>query len=113
MRKPKPLAGTWTKKDAEAKLTFDKKELKISPHGKDDIILIVCEYTHDKDGLVKAKITGHEGTKKEALAEKLPVGTAFSFTWKVEKDKATLDDVKGEEVAGLKSHLEGTFEEKK
>ena len=94
------------------KLTFEKDGLKISPHGKDDVILIVCEYVRDKDGLVKAKITGHEGAKKAAIAEKLPVGTEFTFKWKADKGTATLDEVKGEKAEALKSHLEGKYEQK-
>jgi len=114
--KPKPPAGTWLKKDGELKLTFaGKDELKISPHGKDDLILILCSYTTEKDGLVKAKVTGFEGKDdvKKAIAAKIPVGTEFTFKWKASKDAATLEDVKGEKAEGLKSHLEGTFEEKK
>jgi RNA polymerase sigma factor (sigma-70 family) len=112
---PKPLSGVWTKKEGELKLEFaEKTVLKISPHGKDDVILILCEYT-EKDGVVKAKITGFEGKDeaKKAVAAKLPVGTEFSFKWKVNKDAATLEDVKGEKAEGLKSHLEGEFGEKK
>ncbi len=112
--KPKPPTGTWKKKDGEMKIEFaDKTTLKLSPHGKDDVILIVCEYTVSKDGLVKAKVTGHEGLKKEAIAEKVPVGTEFNFKWKLIKDTATVDEVKGEKAEALKSHLEGEFEEKK
>jgi len=113
--KPQPPSGVWVKKDGNLKIVFaGKTELKISPHGKDDQILVLCEYTSEKAGLVKAKITGFEGADdvKKAIAAKIPVGTEFGFTWKVTKDTATLDDVTGEKADVLKSHLEGTFDEK-
>ncbi|MBN9118172.1 MAG: RNA polymerase sigma factor [Planctomycetes bacterium] len=113
--KPKPPSGTWTKKDGEMKFEFaGKNELKISPHGKDDQILILCEYTA-KDGAVKAKITGFEGKDelKKAIGEKLPVGTEFRFKWTVTNHTAKLGEVKGEKVDPLKAHLEGEYEEKK
>src|SRR5262249_54994700 len=64
--KDKPaLSGAWLKKDAELKIEFAGKDvMKISPHNKDDLILILCEYTTEKDGLVKAKITGFEGKEE-------------------------------------------------
>lgn len=113
--KPKPLTGTWAKKEGELVITFEKEAMKISPHGKDELILILCEYTRDKDGLVKAKITGFEGQEdaKKKLGEILPVGTEFRFKWKGEKENATLEGVKGEKVDPLKSHLEGEYGEKK
>ena len=114
--KPQSLSGVWVKKDGQLKIEFaSKTELKISPHGKDDQILILCEYSSEKDGRVKTKITGFEGEDKvkKAVAEKIPAGTEFGFTWKVTKDAATLDEVTGEKADFLKSHLEGTFDEKK
>jgi RNA polymerase sigma factor (sigma-70 family) len=108
----KTLSGEWTKKDSDVKIAFDKDGLKLSPHGKDEVMLILCEYKLEKDGLVKAKITGHEGSKKDVIADKLPVGTEFSFKWKPNKDTATLEDVKGEKFDAFKSHLEGEFTKK-
>ena len=85
------LTGKWERKEGELKLEFaDKTVLKISPHGKDEIILFLCEYTTEKDGLVKVKITGFEGKPeaKDKAKERLPVGTEFSFKWKVKGDAA-------------------------
>jgi hypothetical protein len=114
--KDKPaLSGTWVKKEGELKIEFaDKEVLKVSPHGKDDLILIVCSYTVDKNGLVKAKVTDFEGQDeaKQKVKEKLPVGTKFGFTWKVKGEAATLADVEGEKVETLKSHLEGEYQKK-
>jgi hypothetical protein len=88
--------------------------MKIFPHGENDVIVIICEYTVDKDRLVKAKITGHEGKDKAKMMaqEKLPADTEFSFRWKVANDTAKLDDVKGAKVELLKSHLEGEYRPK-
>src|SRR5262245_54565789 len=110
------LSGTWGKKDGELKIEFaDRGVLKIAPHGDSAVIGIVCDYTAEKEGLVKAKVTGFEGKEdaKKHLAEKVPVGTEFSFKWKVKEDTAKLDDLKCEKVEQLKSHLEGEYDQKK
>ncbi|TMQ33555.1 MAG: hypothetical protein E6K70_12480 [Planctomycetota bacterium] len=108
------LKGVWALKDSELKLEFsDKDVLKISPHGKDEVFLVVCKYTLEKEGLVKAKITGLEGKAKDKAKEILPVGLKFSFKWQVADATATLDDVKGDNADHLKAHLEGKYEEKK
>jgi RNA polymerase sigma factor (sigma-70 family) len=114
--KPTAAAGKWEKKDGELTMEFaGKDELKISPHGKDDVILILCSYTLDKDGLAKCKVTGFEGKAEiqDKLKEKVPVGTEFTFKWKVKADAGTLDEVKGEKFELFKSHLEGDFTKKK
>jgi hypothetical protein len=112
--KDKPAAaGTWARKEGELKLEFaDKGLLKISPHGDKVAFTIVCSYTAAKDGLVKAKITDLEGNAevKEKAKEHVPVGTEFSFQWKVKAGTATLDDLKGDKADVLKSHLEGEYE---
>jgi hypothetical protein len=109
------LSGSWGKKGGELKIEFaDKAVLKIAPHGDSAVIAIVCDYTVGKGGLVKAKVTGFEGKEeaKKHLGEKVPVGTEFSFKWKVKDDTAKLDDLKCVKVEQLKSHLEGDFEKK-
>jgi hypothetical protein len=110
------LSGTWGKKDGEPKIEFaDKGVLKIAPHGDSAVIAVVCDYTVEKEGLVKAKIAGFEGKEevKKHIAEKVPVGTEFSFKWTVKGDTAKLDDLKCEKVEQLKSHLEGEYNQKK
>jgi len=110
------LSGTWAKKDDELKLEFaDKDVLKIVPHGDSAVIVIVCDYRVEKEGLVKAKITGFEGKEevKKQIGEKLPVGFKFRFKWTVKGDAATLNELTGENVEMLKSHLEGDFKQKK
>jgi hypothetical protein len=111
------LSGTWVKKAGELKVAFaDKDVLKLVPHADESVIVILCDYTADKEGRVKAKITGFEG-KDEVMAkvkDRLPVGTEFSFRWQVKDDAATLDEVKaGDNTDLLKSHMEGEFERKK
>ena len=104
-------AGSWMK--GEMRLDFaDKDVLKISPHNKDDVILLVCKYTMDKDGVVKVKVTELEGTAKDKAQAHFPPGTEFSFKWQAKGDAAELDDLKGKDVEGLKAHLEGKYEKK-
>lgn len=107
------LSGTWVMKGGELKIEFaDKNVMKVFPHG-GDVLVVVCECTVEKKGLVKAKITDFEGKNEEAKAkvkEKLPVGTEFSFEWKVKGDTARLDCQKADEH--LKSHLEGDYQKK-
>jgi hypothetical protein len=115
-KKEPALSGVWTLKGGELMIEFaDKNAIKIIPHGDSDVIVFLCEYALDKEGLVKAKITGFEGKAeaKESAKNILPVGTKFSFKWKVKDDTAKLDDVKGDQDEHLKSHLEGEYEKKK
>jgi hypothetical protein len=113
--KDKPaLSGTWERKEGELKIKFvDKEVMKISPHGKDELILVVCKYTVEKGGLVKASVTELEGTEKDKAKEHVPVGLEFKFKWEVKDDEATLGDVEGKDVGVLKGHLEGKYEKKK
>ena len=109
------LAGVWVKKEGELKLDFTEKDtVVITPHGENKVVVIRCEATPDKDGVVKAKIADIEG-KEEAvkmIKEKLPIGTEFTFKWTVTKESAKLDDLKGEKIEIFKSHMEGEFEKK-
>jgi hypothetical protein len=110
------LSGTWGKKDGELRIEFaDKGVMKVVPHSDSAVLTIVCDYTIEKEELVKAKVTALEG-KEEAtkkVQEHLPVGFQFTFKWKVNGAAARLDDIMGDDVAMLKSHLEGDFEQKK
>jgi hypothetical protein len=108
------LSGTWTQAGADLKITFEKDTLKISPHGDKAPIAIVCKYEADKDGLVKATVSDHEGTDefKDKIKNVVPVGVEFTFKWQAKDDTATLDEVKGDKADALKSHLEGKYEKK-
>lgn len=113
--KDKPaLSGTWVRKDGEMKIVFaDKDVMKLFPHGEKEVLIVVCKYTVDKDGLVKAKVSELQGEAKEKVKDKVPVGLEFTFTWKVKDGTAKLDDVKGENTDIFKSHMEGDYEPKK
>jgi hypothetical protein len=106
-------AGVWQLKAGDLRIEFaDKGVLKISPHGKDDLILILCKYTVEKDGSVKAKVTELSGEAKDKVKDVVPVGYEFTFKWNAKDDTATLDGVKGDNVEHLKSHLEGKYGKK-
>ena len=112
----KAPSGTWDKKEGMGRIEFaDKGVVKIHPHGDKADIAFVCSYTADKDGVLKVKITEHEGSAdlKAKLKERLPIGTAFRFKWVVKDDTATVEDVEGKELEGLKSHFEGGYEKKR
>ncbi len=113
--KDKPaLSGTWAMKGGEQKIEFtDKKTLTLFAHN--EALVVTCDYTVEKDGLVKAKITALGGKEEllEKAKDKVPVGLEFHFTWKVKGAAARLDDVKGDNTALLKIHLEGDYESKK
>jgi RNA polymerase sigma factor (sigma-70 family) len=114
--KNKPaLSGTWVRSSDghEFKVEFsDKDVLKLSAFHGEKGVVITCKYTVEKNEPVRAKITEIE-EKGIAVKETLPVGSTFSFKWKVNGASATLDDIKGDHVELLKSHLEGQFDQKK
>jgi hypothetical protein len=114
--KGKPIpSGTWEKKDAEPKLEFTGEDkLTIFPHGDNLDFQIDCSYTVTKDGLVKAKITRLGGTEDvvEKAKASVPVGLEFSFKWKLDGDRATLDDLDGKDVEHVKERLEGEYTKK-
>ena len=115
--KDKPaLSGAWLRKEGELKIEFsDKDVMKIFPHGENGPLALLFNCTVEKDGRIKAKLTEVEGKDevKEKVKQKLPAGLEFSFQWKVKDNSATLDDMKGDHVDQLKSHLEGDYEQKK
>jgi len=111
------LSGKWTQKGGELKIEFAGKDvMKIAPHGDSAVIGILCNYTVEKKSLVKAEVSGYEGTDeaKEKIKEHLPIGFKFSFQWTVKGDAAKLEGIMADNNAEkLKSHLEGDFERKK
>jgi hypothetical protein len=115
--KDKPaLSGVWMLKEGETKIEFSEKNvMTICPHGDSNVIALVCEYTLEREGLVKAKITnlGGKDEVQKIVQEMLPVGTEFRFKWKVTDDAAKLDDLMGEKVEPLRSHLEGEYRQMK
>src|SRR5438105_8961362 len=94
--KDKRLSGNWSKKEGQLKMEFsDKDVVKFYPHGDKAEFVIVCKYSIDKDGLLKAKITDLDGKAelKEKAKSRLPVGFEFQFNWKINGDTATLANV--------------------
>src|SRR5262245_18362582 len=57
------LSGTWDKKESELKIEFADGSAKFFLHGDnpDRLIVVVCSYTVEKGGPVKAEVTGYEG----------------------------------------------------
>src|SRR5262249_32710280 len=95
------LSGIWGKKDGALEIEFaDKNVMKIAPHGDSAVLAIVCDYTVEKEGLVKAKVTGADGKgeAKKHVEERLPAGTKFTFKWTVKADTAKLDGLTGDKV---------------
>ena len=112
--KPSP-SGVWTLKAGETVLEFSNdKTVRIAPHGESNPIAVICEYTAGKDETVKAKVTDYEGSDevKEMLKEVLPVGTEFTFKWKITGETAKLDEIKSDMAEHLRSHLEGEYSRK-
>ncbi len=108
-------SGTWEKKDAEPKLEFTGDDkLTIFPHGDNVELQIDCSYTVTKEGLVKAKVTRLGGPESviEKVKGSVPVGLEFQFKWKAEGDKATLDDLDGNDVEHVKERLQGEYTKK-
>jgi hypothetical protein len=109
------VSGTWARKGAQLEIEFASKDmLRIHPHGAKFPFAVVCNYTINKDGLLKAKITELEAKDevKAKVKDILPPGLEFRFTWKARADQAVLDDVQGKNTDVLKSHLEGEYEKK-
>jgi len=107
------LSGTWGKKDGALKIEFaDKGVMKIAPHGDSAALAVVCDYSVEKAGLVKAKVTGAEGNgeAKKHVEERLPAGTKFTFQWTVKANTARLEELTGDKVELLKHLLVGDFE---
>ncbi len=114
--KDKPVpSGTWEKKDAEPTLEFTGDDkLTIFPHGANVAFQVECSYALTKDGLVKAKVTRLGGADDvvEKAKGSVPIGLEFRFKWKVDGDKATLDDLDGDDVEHVKERLQGEYTKK-
>ena len=109
------LSGTWQLQGGEPKIEFSGKDaMKIYPHGENQVVIVVCQYTVEKKGLVKAKIIELDGTEegKAKAKQVIPVGLEFNFKWTAKGDVATLEDVTGKNVDPLKGHLEGKYDKK-
>jgi hypothetical protein len=113
-KKEKGPTGTWKHKEGQTVIEFvDKETLKLMPHGDKENIVIECSYTVDK-GVVKAKVTGHEGKEeiKKKLAAAVPLKSEFTFKWAVDGDTAGIDEFEGKDLDAVKSRIEGKYEKK-
>jgi hypothetical protein len=86
----------------------------IYPHGDNNAIQIECSYTLAKDGLVKAKVKDIDAPEKvaEQVKQVVPIGLEFEFKWKVDGDKATLEEMAGKDVDHIRGRLEGEYAKK-
>lgn len=105
------LSGTWAK-DAdgtEIKFKFEAKTVTVSAANGDNGMTATADYTVDKDGVVKAKVTKVE--EKGSFPAKPAVGFEFSMKVTVKDKKATVSDFKSEHE-GAKAAIEGEYEKK-
>ena len=110
------LSGEWVRKEGEVKIEFDGEGvMKLYPHGENNKLALVFDYTVEKDKRVKVKMTDIEGDEKviEKVKEQIPAGMEFSFKWTVKDKTATLDEIKGkEDVIAKLEMLKGEYEKK-
>lgn len=110
------LSGEWVRKEGEIKIEFDGEGvMKIFPHGANNKLAIVLDYTVEKDKRVKVKVTDLEGEEKqiEQVKQHITIGLELSFKWTVKDKTATLDGLKGkDDDLGHWKALEGEYEKK-
>jgi hypothetical protein len=95
----------------DLKLEFGKDILKVNVFNGENGVIVTCKAKIDKEGMVKATVTDVE--EKGNFPQKPKKGLEFSFTWKVEGDKGTMSDLKGEGVEEAKAIAEGEYKKKK
>jgi hypothetical protein len=90
------LSGTWVRQHDTYEITFkfDEKTTAITVAVGDNGMTATADYTVDKDGVVKAKITKVE--EKGAFPAKPAMGLEISFKIKVADKKATISEFKSE-----------------
>ncbi|OWK37869.1 hypothetical protein [Fimbriiglobus ruber] len=104
------LKGAWVKEADGVVLKFEfktNKELIASVTSGDNGVILTCEYTADKDGKVSATVT--DSKEKGEFPAKPPKGFAFKFTFKIDKEKATLSNYEGENADQAKDVVEGEY----
>ena len=109
------LSGSWGKKDSEPTLEFKEEgDLTIYPHGDGKAIQIECSYKLSKDGVVKVKVKDIGAPEKvlEQIKQVVPIGLEFEFRWKVDGEKATLEEMEGKDIEHIKMRFEGEYEKR-
>lgn len=105
------LTGNWVREadGHEIKFAFEEKTLKIIVSVGENGMTATADYTVDKDGVLKAKVTKVE--EKGDFPAKPPKDFEFSFKITVKDKKATIDDFKSD-IEGAKAVVEGEYEKK-
>lgn len=105
------LAGSWVREaeGLEIKFKFAEKTVAISVTSGGNGVTATADYTVDKDGVVKAKITKVE--EKGEFPAKPAVGLEMSMKVTVKDKKATISEFKSEHE-GAKAVIEGEYEKK-
>jgi hypothetical protein len=108
----KKLLGTWTRTVNGSTVTFqfkaDQLHAKVSTDGA--TITVEGDYGVTKDGIVFGIITK---VTKVGTNDGPAEGDLFRFTFKLDKDKATLKDLKGAEGDEAKQLIQGEYQKKK
>ncbi|QEL20163.1 hypothetical protein [Limnoglobus roseus] len=105
------LSGTWAREaeGMEIKFKFEEKALVITVANGDNGITATADYTVDKDGVVKAKVT--KVVEKGDFASKTAKGFEFSMKVALKDKKATISDFKSEHTEA-KAVIEGEYVKK-
>jgi hypothetical protein len=110
---PKEKFVSWERESNgfDLKFEFGKEIVKLNVFNGENGVIVTCKMTIDKKGLVKATVK--EVEEKGTFPQKPKIGFEFSFTWKIEGDKATLSDLMGEGLDEAKPLAEGEYKKKK
>jgi hypothetical protein len=105
------LTGTWVREHdgMEITFTFEEKTASISVMIGDNGMTASTDYTVDKDGIVKAKVTKVE--EKGTFPAKPVKGFEFSMKVKVDGKKAMVSEFKSEHE-GAAAIIEGEYKQK-
>lgn len=107
------LKGTWTKETngVTVDVKFGKEgEVEFIASAGDNGVTVKCKYTVEKDGSLKAKVTGTE--EKGSFPAKPKDDAEFTFKFKIDGNKATLSDFEAKDLEGGKEAVEGEYTSK-
>lgn len=107
------LKGTWTKETngivVDIKFGKDGEVAFVATAGENGVT-VNCKYTVEKDGTIKAKVTGTE--EKGSFPMRPKDGAEFSFKVKIDGKKATVSDFESKDLEGAKDAVEGEYASK-
>lgn len=108
-KKAPTLKGTWVKKGDGFTMKFifkDKKTMVVDVQAGDNTMILNCDYTVDKAGMVKAAVT-----KVKSSGEiHVPDNYKFSFTIKVEGKNATISNFDASNKDEAAAIVEGEYQ---